>query len=178
MQHRGAFTLVEMLIALAATSVLLAALATAIPTALRAREAAAERLGRTEVTRAVLGRLEHELAAVVAERFEVVDGAAPMLRFSGGGEPGDRLTYSVERGRLVRAVAPRFAVADAPTAPGDVVLDGVAALELAAFDGRGWRRAWDADDPPMAMRVRLVFGDGEALELVAPVPVGRPRRDA
>jgi prepilin-type N-terminal cleavage/methylation domain-containing protein len=167
----GAFTLVETLVALAVTSVLLAALATVVPAALRAQEGSRARLGRAAAADAALGRLARELATALDEPF-VLDAARARLAFSGGEEPGERLAYVVAGGALVRRATPRFAPED-EAARGTSVLGDVRAVELAAFDGREWVAAWRRDRPPAALRVRIVFTDGETLGTVVPVPTAR-----
>jgi len=170
---RAGFTLLELVVALGMTSLVLAALATAVPTALRARDAATTALLRATTARGVLTALERELATALPA--PVVVGAAPSrLAFTGGAEPGEAIAYDLERSALVRRAAPRLAV-QPETAPAVRLLDGVAALEISAFDGRAWSRAWASDVLPTAIRVRIVFLDGEAVETLAPIPTARPR---
>lgn len=176
MPARGeaAFTLVETLVALAATSVLLAAAATLVPTALRAQDGSRARLGRTAAADAALGRLARELTAALEEPF-VVDAARARLSFTGGDDPGERLLYRLDGGALVRRATPRFTPED-DAVRGTAVLDGVRTVELAAFDGRDWTGEWRHDRPPAAVRVKIVFGDGETLAAVVAVPTARSVR--
>jgi len=173
--HRRGFTLLETLVALATTAVLLGALATAVPAALRAREAATARLERATTVRTLLLHLEHELAGTLPEPFTLAGGAVPRLAFTGGSEPGEQLAYAFERGALVRRTAPRGAQPD-PAARGIAVLEDVAAVELRAFDGTTWVEAWQASAPPVAVRIRILFTDGEAAGTIATIPTARPRR--
>lgn len=174
-RRRRGFTLLEILVALAVTAVLLAALARAVPTALAARAAATARLDRAVTSGAALAAVERELATALREPFLLATAPAPRLEFSGGAEPGERLAYTLERGALVRRAAPRRAL-EPPGGAGVPLLRGVAALDLAAFDGETWTRTWaQAEDPPAAVRLRIVFDDGETLETVAPIPTARRR---
>jgi prepilin-type N-terminal cleavage/methylation domain-containing protein len=168
------FTLLETLVALAVTAVVLTALATAVPAALRANEAARARLDRATAARAFLLHLERELASALAEPCTVAAEPATRLEFTGGTEPGARLAYTLEHGAVVRRSWPRFTAAD-PRTPGVPVLDGVAALSLDAWDGREWRTTWAANRPPEAVRVRLRFADGESAGSVATIPITRRR---
>ena len=168
------FTLLETLVALAATAVVLTALATAVPAALRASEVARARLDQATAARAFLLHLERELASALAEPCTVAAEPATRLEFTGGTEPGARLAYTLERGAVVRRSWPRFTAPD-PKAPGVPVLDGVAALSLDAWDGREWLPTWTANRPPEAVRVRLRFADGETSSGVAAVPIARRR---
>ena len=168
------FTLLETLVALAATAVVLTALATAVPAALRASEVARARLDQATAARAFLLHLERELASALAEPFTVGAEPATRLEFTGGTEPGARLAYTLEHGAVVRRSWPRFTAPD-PQAPAVPVLDGVAALSLDAYDGRDWLATWSASRPPEAVRVRLRFADGETASGVAAVPIARRR---
>jgi len=168
------FTLLETLVALAVTAVVLTALATAVPAALRANEAARARLEQATAARGFLLHLERELTTALAEPVTVAGAPAPRLEFTGGSEPGTRLAYTLERGAIVRRSRPRFAPPD-PQAPGVPVLDGVGALSLDAFDGREWLATWQASRPPEAVRVRLRFTDGETTSAVATIPIARRR---
>jgi type II secretory pathway pseudopilin PulG len=171
LRPRAGFTLLGLVVALGMTSLVLAALATAVPTALRARDAATTALLRATAARGVLAELERELATALPA--PVVVAAAPSrLAFTGGAEPGEAIVYDGERGALVRRAAPRFAVQPAAT-PAVRLLGDVAALEVSAFDGRAWSRAWASDVLPTAVRVRIVFLDGEAIEALAPIPTAR-----
>jgi prepilin-type N-terminal cleavage/methylation domain-containing protein len=168
------FTLLETLVALAVTAIVLTALATAVPAALRANEAARARLDRATAARAFLLHLERELASALAEPCTVAAEPATRLEFTGGTEPGARLAYTLERGAVVRRSWPRFTAPD-PQAPGVPVLNEVAALSLEAYDGREWLATWTANRPPEAVRVRLRFADGETASSVAGVPIARRR---
>ena len=168
------FTLVETLVALAVTAVILAALATAVPTTLRANTVASARLEQATAARTLLLHLERELTTTSPEPFLLASAPAPRLEFTGGREPGERLVYTVERGAIVRRAAPRFASTDSH-ASGVPVLDQVAVLTLEAFDGRDWVATWQSSRPPEAVRVRIRFADGETLGTVATIPTARRR---
>jgi prepilin-type N-terminal cleavage/methylation domain-containing protein len=168
------FTLLEILVALAVTAVLLAAIARAMPTALAARKAAVGALERATTASASLDAIERELATALPEPIVLATHPATRLEFTGGLEPGERITYSLERGTLVRRAAPRRAL-DAPGGTGRAVLHDVAALDVAAFDGRGWMPTWADADAPAAIRLRVVFTDGETIETVAPIPIAHRR---
>jgi prepilin-type N-terminal cleavage/methylation domain-containing protein len=168
------FTLLEILVALAVTAVLLAAIARAVPTALAARTAAVGRLERATTAGAALAAIERELATALPEPVVVATGPTPKLEFTGGLEPGERIAYSLERGTLVRRAAPRRAL-DGPGGAGRPLLHDVAAVELAAFDGRAWTPTWALADAPAAIRLHVVFTDGDAIETVAPIPIAHPR---
>jgi prepilin-type N-terminal cleavage/methylation domain-containing protein len=168
------FTLLESAIALAITAVLLTAIATAVPVALRARDGATARLERATAARTVLLHLEHELAMAVREPVVLTAVSGARLEFTGGTEPGARIVYALEDGTLVRRATPRFAM-DAAGTVAVPVLSQVGSLELAAFDGTGWVAAWQASTPPPAIRIRLHFVDGETAEATIAVPVARAR---
>ena len=176
--RQAGFTLVETLVALAVTAVLLAALATAVPTTLRANAAATSRLEQATAVRTLLLHLERELTTAVREPFVVVTTPAPRLEFTGGREPGERLVYAVERGALVRRTGPRFAAWD-PRTRGVPVLEHVASLTLEAFDGREWVPTWQASDPPEAVRIGIRFADGGSVRSIVAIPtVPAPRRSS
>jgi prepilin-type N-terminal cleavage/methylation domain-containing protein len=175
MRRRG-FTLIELVVGLGLTSLVLAALAVAVPTALRARDAAAAALARLTAARGVLAAVERELATALPAPV-VVAATPPRLAFTGGAEPGEAIAYTLERDALVRRAAPRLALRP-ETALAVRLLDGVSALEVTTFDGHAWSAAWASDVLPVAVRVRLTFTDGESLETLAPIPTARPRRGA
>jgi prepilin-type N-terminal cleavage/methylation domain-containing protein len=169
------FTLLETLVALAVTAVLLGTLAVAVPSTLRAGRGARARLARATTTRSVLLNFERELAGALREPVVLVGTPVARLEFTGGAEPGERLAYTTERGRLVRRATPRFAAAPAP-GRAVTVLDDVAAVELRAFDGRDWVAEWHERLPPEAVRIRIVFADGDAAGTVATIPTAPHRR--
>jgi prepilin-type N-terminal cleavage/methylation domain-containing protein len=168
------FTLLETMVALGVTAVLLSALAVAVPAGLRAERGARARLERATTTRTVLLHLERELASALAEPVVVTATPQSRLEFTGGAEPGERLAYAIEGTTLVRRATPRFA-AEPPLGRGTPVLDGVASLEIRAFDGRDWLAEWHASAVPEAVRVRIVFADGDAAGTVAAIPIARRR---
>ena len=168
------FTLLETLVALAATAVILTALATAVPTTLRVNAAATDRLDRATAARTLLLHLERELASTMSEPFVLASIPTSRLEFTGGREPGERLVYAVERGAVARSTAPRFGATTA-AARGVRVLDGVAALGFEAFDGRDWVTTWHASAPPEAVRIRIRFADGETFGTVVTIPTARRR---
>jgi type II secretory pathway component PulJ len=172
---RDAFTLVETVVALGLTAVVLSALAVAVPTALRAERGARARLERATTTRTVLLHLERELASALDEPVVVAATPHALLEFTGGTEPGERITYAVEGTALVRRATPRFATAP-PAGPGVPVLADVATLEVRAFDGRDWRAQWHERAVPEAVRVHVVFADGDVVDTVAAIPIARRRR--
>jgi prepilin-type N-terminal cleavage/methylation domain-containing protein len=174
LRRRRGFTLLEVLVALGATAVVLAALATAVPMTLRANAVASARLEQATVARSLLLHLERELATALPEPFALTTTPDARLEFTGGAEPGERVTYTVERGALVRRARPRFAPPD-PGARGVALVHGVASLALDAFDGRAWIAPWRAGTPPEAVRIRLAFADGETAETIAVVPTARRR---
>jgi prepilin-type N-terminal cleavage/methylation domain-containing protein len=175
MNRRG-FTLVETTLALAITATVLAALATAIPTALDARRSAHARLDRATTLRAVLVHVDRELAGALGEGFAVGDGAQASLRFVGGADPGHQLAYRIEAGALVRRTTPRGAPPpDHGTAP-TLLVPGVLAGRFEAFDGSDWHAAWHATSPPLALRVHLTLDDGSRLERVIAIATGKPVR--
>jgi prepilin-type N-terminal cleavage/methylation domain-containing protein len=169
------FTLLETMVALGLTAVVLSALAVAVPAALRAERGARARLERATTARSVLLHLERELATALAEPVVVGATPEPRLEFTGGTEPGARVAYTIEGTALVRRTTPRFALAPQP-GPGVPVLADVAGFEVRAFDGRDWVAHWHAATAPEAVRVRIVFGDGDAVETVAAIPIAHRRR--
>jgi type II secretory pathway component PulJ len=175
--HDRGFTLLETLVALATTTIVLGALATAVPTALRARTAATARLERATTSRTLLLHLERELSTALPERFLLRGTPAPRLEFSGGDDPGQQLAYGIEHGTLVRRTAPRWSVPEA-SRPGVTVLEQVSRVELAAFDGTTWHDTWQAETPPTAVRILIAFTDGDTIGTVATIPTARPRRES
>jgi prepilin-type N-terminal cleavage/methylation domain-containing protein len=180
--RRGGFTLIETMVALGLTAVVLAALAVAVPAAMRAERGARARLERATTARTVLIHLERELANALAEPVVVSATPRPLLEFTGGTEPGERLAYTIEGTTLVRRAAPRFATepdigsgGGSGGGPGVRVLADVAALEVRAFDGREWLAQWHASVVPEAVRVRIVFTDGDAVATVAAIPIAHRR---
>jgi type II secretory pathway pseudopilin PulG len=165
------FTLLEALVALGVTAVMLGAVATAVPTALRASTVATARLERATVARAVLLHLERELSATLREPFALT---AERLEFTGGPEPGERLAYTVEGGALLRRASPRFAPVD-PAAAGVPLVRDVVEMRVEAFDGRDWVTPWHESTPPEAVRIRIRFTDGETVTTIAAIPVARRR---
>jgi len=165
------FTLLEALVALGVTAVMLGAVATAVPTALRASTVATARLDRATVARTVLLHLEREIAATLAEPFAMT---AERLEFTGGPEPGERLVYTVEGGALVRRASTRFAPVD-PSAPGVPLVRDVVEMRVEAFDGRDWVTPWRESAPPEAVRIHIRFTDGETVTAIAAIPVARRR---
>jgi prepilin-type N-terminal cleavage/methylation domain-containing protein len=172
-RERG-FTLLETMIALGVTAVVLAALAVAVPAALRAERGARARLERATTARTVFLHLERELASALAEPVVVAAAPSPRLEFTGGSEPGERLAYALEGSTLVRHATPRFAI-DPVGDAGVPVLRDVATLEIRAFDGHDWVPQWHERDPPTAVRFRVVFAEGDALTTVAAIPVAHRR---
>jgi len=169
---RRGYTLVEVTVALAITALVMTALASTVSESLRARTAATATLGRVTTARTVLLHLERELATALPEGFSVSASPAA-LRFTGGTEPGSRLTYLVDGGALVRRTEPRFATADTPAGATMALVDGVTALDLRALDGEAWTTTWAAPEPPRAVRIELTLDDGQALEIVIPIATGR-----
>jgi hypothetical protein len=104
----------------------------------------------------------------------VAAAPSPRLEFTGGSEPGERLAYALEGSTLVRRATPRFAI-DPTTGAGVPVLRDVATLEVRAFDGRDWVPQWHDRDPPTAVRIRIVFAEGDAMTTVAAIPVAHRR---
>ena len=149
----------------------LAAVATAVPTALRASTVASARLERATLARTVLLHLERELSATLAEPFAVT---AERLEFTGGPEPGERLVYTVEGGALVRRASTRFAPLD-PSAAGVPLVRDVVEMRVEAFDGRDWVTPWREHAPPEAVRIRVRFTDGETVTTIAAIPAARRR---
>ena len=175
MSRRG-FTLLETVLALGITAVLLTALATAIPTALETRRTATARLDHATTLRAVLVHLDRELTGALAEGFVVDDGPRPSLRFVGGAEPGLQLAYAIEDGALVRRTAPRGAAPPDRHARPTILLPGVRACRLEAFDGTVWRSTWSAEAPPLALRVHLTLDDGAIVDRVVVIATGKAAR--
>jgi prepilin-type N-terminal cleavage/methylation domain-containing protein len=172
--RRDGFTLLETMVALGLTAIVLSALAVAVPAGLRAERGARARLERATTARAVLLHLERELASALAEPVVVAATPRPLLEFTGGTEPGARVEYTIVGTTLVRRVTPRF-TPEPIEAGGLSMLADVAALEVRAFDGRDWLAAWHERAVPEAVRVRIVFADGDAVETVAAIPIARRR---
>jgi prepilin-type N-terminal cleavage/methylation domain-containing protein len=181
MSGRRGLSLLEMLVALGAAALLLAALAGAVARAAQVRARATATAERIAVARTVLLRLADELVAALPadgpaapERFvvRVPDAGAPFatLRFATGAGDPRLVAYAVERSQLVRRAASRFAPPEAAPVPVTLV-EGVRAFRLRCFDGHAWSATW-AGGLPRAVELSLVLEDGEPLATTVALPRG------
>ncbi len=185
MVRSGAFTLLELLVALSVFSLVAAMAYAGLARVVEARRALAieqERLARVLFA---LGLIERDLRAALprsardaagATRPALVGGSAGIewtraLPRAGGGAAVGRVRYRRDGSRLL---IEWYTVADrAPGSPAyeEILLEGVSRMELRFLDREGrWRRDWPAGEAPLPRAVEVVLGIdglGELRRLVA-----------
>ena len=198
MWRSKAFTLVELLVALAIFAVLSGFAYRALDTMLTSRQALERESRKWRDVTVFVGRVERDLGAVLARRTAIAATGTPLCAISssvdasnGGnglaltrsGSPLQegvlaaprRVAYRLRDGRVERMAwasvdaAPR----EEPTAV--AVLDDVAALDWRFLAPQGeWRARWGlpgSDDPlPAAVEVTLRLGSGEKLVRLLDLP--------
>jgi type II secretory pathway pseudopilin PulG len=185
MRPRGT-TLLETLVALLATSIVLAGLAGTVLGARTARartEAAAERTGALRTT---ILRLAAEIAA--ARAIEIIPPApgaplgAPTLRLGDGlgNGLGGGAVWAIRADAAGDPALVRDAIDCTHTRPagGLAMLSAVRAFRLRAFDGTTWSPDWSAARPPRAVELTVGVDDGAGgvadAGTVVRLPVGGP----
>lgn len=187
MRRRGV-TLLEALVALAATALVLSALWDAVARTAVARERATARAEQMAAARAALLRVAGELAAALPaegaaapERFVVTEparGGPPWtaLRFATGADDPRLVTYRVEPGPgggvLTRRSISRFAPPAAAEPSGLVLVAGVRAFSVRCSDGLGWTTAWTGAGLPRAVEIGLALAEGAPLTTTVTLPSG------
>lgn len=178
MKQEAGFTLIEMLVALALTSMIAVAGSTLLVGTLRA----SERLGRTTDTVNELD-LSHTLmrddfanVVTMAGRFgRPGESSSPFLAFvrDGWNHPAADDTrasllaveYSFSRGTLTRRTWLRpDPVSGTPYVDRELAHD-VSRMSARYFDGREWLPEWEAgaDELPRAIELQLEYSDKDAL---------------
>jgi type II secretory pathway pseudopilin PulG len=180
MNPRGT-TLLETLVALAATVIVLTGLAGTVLGARAARARTSAAAERTGALRTAVLRLAAEIDA--ARALEIVPPApgaplgAPTLRLGDG--PGGGVVWGIRSdaaagGDPVLARDPIDCTATAPA--GLPIVSAVRVFRLRAFDGTAWSAEWPAGRLPRAVEVTVGVADrtGAVVELgtVVRLPLG------
>jgi len=165
MRPRGT-TLLETLVALAATAVVLAGLAGTVLAARTARARTTAAAERTGALRTAVLRLAAEIEA--ARAVEIVAPAAgaplgaPTLRLADGAGRGVVWAVRADAGGDAALVRDEAGCTPAGTPP-DAALPMVSALRvfrLRAFDGTAWSADWPAGWLPRALELTVGVDDG------------------
>ncbi|HET7402119.1 MAG TPA: type II secretion system minor pseudopilin GspJ [Usitatibacter sp.] len=199
-RSRRGFTLIELLVALAIFALLSAFAYRALDVMLQSREALERESRKWRDVTLFVGRMERDLAAVLAQRrsigtsgtplapvSSVLDAGATGLALTRSGSPlqenalaaPQRVGYRLVDGRVDRLmwsgvdIAPRDEPAAVP------VLRDVRALEFRFLDPGGeWRPTWglpgSADAAPAAVEVRLELASGERIVRLVDLPRSTP----
>lgn len=182
-----AFTLLELLVAAFAASVLMVALLTVMSVSWKLQERARERQLADAPRDAALQQLRAELRAAVVpnglladlflaeteesgevrlDRLEFVTATGGFTPDALGGDLVRLAYYLVESDKageydLVRAEQANVLVVEVEEAEELVMLRGVASFELTFYDGTDWTDGWDSsvqeNELPLAIHVRLTF---------------------
>ena len=196
---RGGFTLVEVLLALAVMSIVLAAAHAVLTSTVRRTDLVMRGADRRAAAGTLSDVLERDLSGLYPRKgteppfvlslplgmpgsgMELAfDTATPALEPSGGQVPQvRRVIYRLAASQatpgtysLWRAVR-SFPSRQKPLDRGALLADGLSAFEAAAFDGAQWASQWpkgEAKGLPNAVRVRFVLAGREAA-FVVPVDV-------
>lgn len=155
-EGRRGLTLLEVTVALA-IGVLVSAVATGIVgRTADVRDEIVRRTGAVAEARTALWVLRDELAGHRPGTLRVArpgGAGSPVVTFERDAPEPQRVTFRVERGRLIRVVRDRFRIA-AP-ARRSILATGVRRLDLALLGHEGWRDAWSLTHPPRAMTLTL-----------------------
>ncbi len=171
MSHTRGFTLLEMLLAMALTSVLAGSLYASMNTAFRGREAAQRALGPAARVSAALAIIQDDLTAAVVPAGLLAGEFLGESSEREGGEPADvlyfharaadqsglvpaspvvRVEYLVAEDEetsevvLERRTTANLLAPEEPEATAVAVCRGVRAFDVAYFSGTGWSESWDS----------------------------------
>lgn len=173
---RRGFTLLELLVALAAGVLLLSVAGGVVARMADARDALARRAHTLGSARSALWLLRDELAEHRPGTLRIArdgSGDGPVVSFERDAPAPVRIVYEVERGRLVRVERDRAH----PGAPGhrSVVTAGVRDFDIEALtDAAGWRRTWETSSRPRALTVALDCAGAPRLAVTVVPLVGGP----
>ena len=172
----GGFTLLEMLVVLAVFGLLMVAITQAMRFAGTSRMMAAREEGwigsiepADRALRAMIGQMSPGDAAQTDPpmlgtpermdfRTELADPTAPL------GLAQLRVTLRHEGGALVALTAPAphaHWIGPPPPAQRSVLIERLARVEFAYWDGGQWLTRWDKSELPRLVRVRVVFPPGD-----------------
>lgn len=170
----GGFTLLEVLVALVVLGLLVAGLAGGVRLGLRAwgaQDRAVAAHGELDaVDRALRGLIEQADPGDTTHPAGIKGGPSRLalttrLPAAASARAVDAVLLTESGGRLVLRWTPRRfgrPLGPPPPAQDAVLLDGVDAVEFAywAQGGEGgWQGAWNGQDPPALIRIRLRFTD-------------------
>jgi type II secretory pathway pseudopilin PulG len=168
-RRRGAFTLMELLIATAACAVVLAAICGVFSKAIHLRDDATARTREARVRQHAANIIRNDLrnAWISGRKLAIVlEGSRESQQ---GGFPGylkfttyfiitDPAATNRNAGLLVRAVNRNLLASVEERAPETPLLAGVESMDVEFYDGDSWKQTWNYEtDPtlPQAIRVRL-----------------------
>ena len=191
MRHSDGFTLIEMLVALAVSSLLLVAGSTLLIQTLRAGDVVERHTGDVRALDIAHSLLRDDLAGATLRKTRAPNGLDAPQAFSGGqslSRPllaftrngwlnpaeaearGDlqRVEYFVQGGALLRRAWLRpDPVRETPYAD-RVVADGFDSIGLRFFAGNSWQLDWSgqAESLPELVEMTFVYGEGDELRQV------------
>ncbi|MAN46210.1 MAG: type II secretion system minor pseudopilin GspJ [Alphaproteobacteria bacterium] len=191
MKRSGGFTLIEMLVALAVSSLLLVAGSTLLIQTLRAGDVVERHTGDVRALDVAHSLLRDDLAGATLRKTRAPNGldapqaftggqslSQPLLAFTRNGwlnpaaadARGDlqRVEYFVQEGRLLRRAWLRpDPVRETPYAE-RVIADGIDSIGLRFFAGHSWQLNWSgqAESLPELVEMTFVYGEGDELRQV------------
>lgn len=170
------FTLIETVLALAITTVVLAAVGGVVRRAADGRAEVSERVDTLAGGRLLLGMLADELEAsepgsLAIEMDDDTGIRIDLTTASADGAPV-AVRYHLDGARLLRATRSPFAADEIIVR--DPVLDGIAELGIDCFDGQAWTGSWNDERPPKAIALRLRLTGGETMRTTV-IPAVRRR---
>lgn len=185
MKTRRAFTLLELLLAMFAAAIIMAAIYGVFSRAVRLRNQAGERVRQTRLRARAAATLREDLRGAIVTGgllASALEGStqAPLSNFPGylrfctttaradedgvGGDVQQVEWFIVGEagpgaGTLVRTVERDPLSVTQNDLPQDPVLSGVTALEVSFYDGAGWTNAWSysAESPTLPAAVRVII---------------------
>ena len=189
MRRAHGFTLLELLVALAAFALLAAAAHGTLQSMSQAAVSQREASARLQAMQLALGRLERELAQALpvtargGRGATALSGSAQSIEFSTLGEAGWQpdavirgVRYWLDGERLLRASG--TTPATSTTDDGLDVLDGLSDLRFAYYARPGgWQAGWQASAAaplPAAVRIEMETSAGERFERIVELPGDRP----
>ncbi|HET9580910.1 MAG TPA: type II secretion system minor pseudopilin GspJ [Usitatibacter sp.] len=198
----GGFTLIELLVALAIFALMSGFAYRALDTMLQSRQALEKESRKWRDVTLFVGRVERDLAAVLARRRATSASGTPLAPVSSTVDAGaagvglaitrsgsplqenalaapQRIAYRLDQSQVVRLAwtsvdaAPRDEPAAVP------VLHDVRALEFRFLDPRGeWRATWglpgSGETAPAAVEMRLELASGERIVRLVDLPQTTP----